>query len=232
MSRADVDRLRRTPAYPFLEAAHYLNMPASTLRSWCLGQDYSLHGEKRRFLPLIELDGRRAEGLSFLNLVEAHVLAAIRRKHEIPLPKVRDALAFLRSTLNCARPLLEKTFQTNGVDLFVDELSQLINVTKEGQLEIRDMLFAHLHRIERDTAGLPIKLFPFTRNSLNGGTPVQIDPTIAFGRPSLRGRAVPTAVLADRFKAGERMSELADDFDVPVEMIEDAIRCELERAAA
>jgi hypothetical protein len=45
----------------------------------------------RRFRPLIELDGGRNEGLSFLNLVEAHVLAAMRRTRDIPLPKVDRA---------------------------------------------------------------------------------------------------------------------------------------------
>lgn len=232
MGTDNIDRLRRTPAYPFIEAAHYLNMPVSTLRSWCVGQDYKVNGETRRFQPLIELDGDQKEGLSFLNLVEGHVLAAIRRKHDIPLPKVRAALAFIRARMNSARPLLQRSFQTDGVSLFVDELSSLVNVTSEGQMEMRELLLAHLHRIERDNAGLPVRLFPFTR----GGTqereaPVQIDPTIAFGRPALRGRSVPTAVLADRFKAGEPMSKLANDFGVTVGVIEDAIRCELDRAA-
>ena len=232
MGKEQVDRLRRTPAYPFIEAAHYLNMPVSTLRSWCVGQDYRVSGETRRFQPLIELDGEKSEGLSFLNLVEAHVLAAIRRKHDIPLPKVRQALAFMQKTMNTQRPLVERSFQTNGVSLFVEELSSLINVTREGQIEMKELLQAHLDRLERDSAGLPIRLFPFTRTGTQERqAPVQIDPTIAFGRPSLRGRAVPTAVLADRFKAGEPMTELASDFDVTVEVIEDAIRCELDRAA-
>jgi uncharacterized protein (DUF433 family) len=232
MGSDKVDRLRRTPAYPFIEAAHYLNMPASTLRSWCIGQDYKVNGATRRFQPLIELDGDKKEGLSFLNLVEGHVLAAIRRKHDIPLPKVRDALAFIRTKMNSARPLLQLSFQTDGVNLFVEELSSLVNVTREGQIEMRELLLAHLHRIERDPAGLPIRLFPFTRaGTQERESPVQIDPTIAFGRPALRGRAVPTAVLADRFKAGEAMSNLATDFGVTVDVIEDAIRCELDRAA-
>jgi uncharacterized protein (DUF433 family) len=232
MGTDKIDRLRRTPAYPFIEAAHYLNMPVSTLRSWCVGQDYKVNGETRRFQPLIELDGEQKEGLSFLNLVEGHVLAAIRRKHDIPLPKVRAALAFIRARMNSARPLLQRSFQTDGVSLFVDELSSLVNVTSEGQMEMRELLLAHLHRIERDNAGLPVRLFPFTRSGTQEReAPVQIDPTIAFGRPALRGRSVPTAVLADRFKAGEPMSELANDFGVTVEVIEDAIRCELDRAA-
>jgi len=232
MENEQVDRLRRTPAYPFIEAAHYLNMPVSTLRAWCIGQDYKVNGETRRFRPLIELDGKKIEGLSFLNLVEAHVLAAIRRTHQIALPKVREALAFMRERMNTARPLVERSFQTDGVSLFVEELSSLVNVTREGQIEMKDLLLAHLHRIERDAAGLPIRLFPFTRTgTMEREGPVQIDPTIAFGRPSLRGRAVPTAVLADRFKAGEPMNALASDFSVTLEVIEDAIRCELDRAA-
>jgi uncharacterized protein (DUF433 family) len=232
MGSDKVDRLRRTPAYPFIEAAHYLNMPASTLRAWCVGQDYKVNGATRRFQPLIQLDGDKKEGLSFLNLVEGHVLAAIRRKHDIPLPKVRDALTFIRTKMNSARPLLQLSFQTDGVILFVEELSSLANFTREGQIEMRELLLAHLHRIERDPGGLPIRLFPFTRaGTQERETPVQIDPTIAFGRPALRGRAVPTAVLADRFKAGDTMTALAADFGVIVEVIEDAIRCELDRVA-
>lgn len=128
--------------------------------------------------------------------------------------------------------MLQRSFQTDGVSLFVEELSSLVNVTSEGQMEMRELLLAHLYRIERDPSGLPIRLFPFTRSGTQEReAPVQIDPTIAFGRPALRGRSVPTAVLADRFKAGEAMSELANDFGVTVEVIEDAIRCELDRAA-
>jgi uncharacterized protein (DUF433 family) len=160
------------------------------------------------------------------------VLAAIRRTHDIPLPKVREALAFMKKRMKSERPLVERAFQTDGVSLFVEELSSLVNVTQEGQIEMKQLLLAHLHRIERDSAGLPIRLYPFTRSGTQAReAPVQIDPTIAFGRPSLRGRAVPTAVLADRFKAGEPMTTLAEDLDVTVAIIEDAIRCELDRAA-
>ncbi|EQD47733.1 hypothetical protein B2A_08322, partial [mine drainage metagenome] len=81
-----------TPAYPLIEAAHYLNMPLSTLRTWCLGQPLRADAKTRRFDPLIRLDGDQRHALSFLNLVEVHVLAAIRRKHHIPLPVVRRAL--------------------------------------------------------------------------------------------------------------------------------------------
>jgi DNA-binding transcriptional regulator YiaG len=80
MAKLDLEQLRHTPAYSFGEAAHYLSMPTATLRAWCVGQK---QGNKKEFIRLIELDGAPREGLSLLNLVEAHVLASIRRIHNV-----------------------------------------------------------------------------------------------------------------------------------------------------
>ncbi|HEX5461464.1 MAG TPA: hypothetical protein VFX20_15985 [Steroidobacteraceae bacterium] len=88
MARLKADKVPATPAYPLIEAAHYLNLPLSTLRAWCLGQPLRADAKTRRFEHLIRLDGDQRRALSFLNLVEAHVLAAIRHKHHIPLPVV------------------------------------------------------------------------------------------------------------------------------------------------
>jgi uncharacterized protein (DUF433 family) len=235
MARLDLNALRQTPAYPFAEAAHYLNLPLSTLRSWCLGQPYhDRHGRPGEFLRVIRLDGQRGEGLSFLNLVEAHVLKAIRRAHGISLPKVRKALLYVGSELKIERPLVNAKFQTNGIDLFVDQIGSLLNVSRHGQLEMTDLLRTHLERVTWDDAGIPIKLYPFTRKHAapDAPSPIEIDPRVAFGRPVLKGRGVPTAILADRFKAGDTLSVLAGDYDTSTEEIEEAIRCELDRKAA
>jgi len=223
--------VRSLPAYSFAEAAHYLNLPATTLRAWCLGQP---PGEPRRFQPVLRLDGRKPSALSFLNLVEAHVLAAIRREHKVSLQSVRRALQYVRDKLGQDRPLVQAEFETDGVSLFVERLGELINASQEGQLAMRSLLEAHLRRIERDPQGLPIKLYLFTRKGdpERQPAPVVVDPHVAFGRPVLEGRGVPTAVLADRFKAGDSLSELAEDYGTPSERIEEAIRCELDRKAA
>lgn len=234
MASKRVRELRRTPAYPFVEAAHYLNLPKSTLRAWCVGTTYVHQGEKRKFQPIIQLDGDKTEGLSFLNLVEAHVLAAIRRRHKIPLPKVREAIQFISKELKIERPLAHAKFQTDGVDLLVEQIDRLVNVSRQGQLEMASLLRTYLKRIERDPSGVPVKLFPFTRREAadDAPAPVEIDPRLSFGRPVLVGRAVPTAVLADRFKAGDGLKELSEDYDVSTEAIEEAIRCELDRRQA
>lgn len=226
--------IRSLPAYSFAEAAHYLNLPVTTLRAWCLGQPYQVRGEPRRFQPVLRLDGRTPPALSFLNLVEAHVLAAIRREHKVSLQSVRRALQYVRDKLGQDRPLVQAEFETDGVSLFVERLGELINASREGQLAMRSLLEAHLRRIERDPQGLPIKLYLFTRKGdpERQPAPVVVDPHVAFGRPVLDGRGVPTAVLADRFKAGDSLSELAEDYGTPSERIEEAIRCELDRKAA
>jgi uncharacterized protein (DUF433 family) len=223
-----------TPAYPFVEAAHYLNIPLSTLRAWCLGRGLRADGKTRRFQPIIRLDANDRRALSFLNLVEAHVLTAIRRQHHVPLPKVREALNFVSRRMGSQRPLAELEFQTDGIDLFLEKLGSLVNVSREGQTEMAEIIRDHLRRIERDTQGIPVRLFLFTRKDdiRDQPSPIVVDPRIAFGRPVLAGRSVPTAILADRFKAGETLTQLADDYDTSPQNIEEGLRCELERKAA
>jgi uncharacterized protein (DUF433 family) len=234
MAKRTTKSILSTPAYPFVEAAHYLNVPLSTLRAWCLGQGLRADGKTRQFQPLIRLDANDRRAPSFLNLVEAHILAAIRRQHHVPLPKVRQALSYVSKKLDTRRPLAELEFQTDGVDLFLDKLGSLINVTQEGQTEMAEVIRDHLRRIEPDAKGIPVRLFLFTRkdNVRDQPSPVVVDPGIAFGRPVLAGRSVPTAVLADRFKAGDTLTQLAEDYDTSPQSIEEALRCELERKAA
>lgn len=226
MASTKRDALLKTPAYPFVEAAHYLFVPVTTLRAWCLGQ--------RGFQPVIHLDGKRSQGLSFMNMIEAHVLSAIRRDHHIPLPKVREALRYVSKRLGMDRPLAQAQFATQGVDLFVEELDRIVNVSKGGQVEIADLMRVHLQRVERDPRGVPIRLYPFTRKQADKEAlkSIVMDPRIAFGRPVLVGTAVPTSVLADRFKAGDTLIELAKDYGTPPEAIEEAIRCEFDRRQA
>jgi hypothetical protein len=135
------------------------------------------------------------------------VLTAIRRVHGVTLQKVRDSLELVADRLKIDGPLSSAQFQTNGVDLFVEEFGKLLNVANDGQVEMAELMRAHLKRIKRDGHGVPIKLYPFTRKNVSpideAPAPVEMDLQIAFGRPVLVGRSVPTAVLADRFKAGD-----------------------------
>ena len=212
---------RKIPAYSIPEAAHYLSIPASTLRSWVCG------GRDRK--PVIFLDDKNTYpvALSFLNLVEAYVLVALTKERSVNLQKVRKALDFVKRKYKLTRPLIDEQFQTDGVELFIEKYGNLVNVSREGQYAMKEILKEFLTRIERDENGLPIKLFPQTYSNKSKTHSIVIDPRISFGRPALVGTGIATSVLADRFKAGESFAELAEDYGRSKEEIEEAIRCEL-----
>lgn len=229
-SRPDDPRL--LPSYSVAEAAHYLRMPAATLRGWVAGRFYPVSGERRRSKPLIRLDDPQRHCLSFINLAEAHVLAAIRRRHGVKLPNVRRALDFVQRRFRIDRPLVDEAFQTNGLDLFVERYGEMINVSREGQQALKEIISVYLQRIERDTAGLPIKLYPFTRGTGSGTLPsfnpriVVMTPMVSFGRPVIAGTGIPVADIFERYKAGDSVDDLARDFRLKTDDVEEAIRCE------
>ena len=97
---------------------------------------------------LIHLDDPQKQYLSFINLVEAHVLAAIRRRHGVKLPKVRNALDYVKRQFHIERPLIDQTFQTDGLDLFVERYGDLINASREGQQAMKEIISVYLKRIE------------------------------------------------------------------------------------
>jgi len=228
------DDPRLSANYTVPEAAHYLRIPVGTLRSWVKGRTYPTQSGARFFHPVISVpDMDRPLLLSFINLVEAHVLDAIRRRHNIPLPKVRSAIQYLRKHLNPEHPLADIALETNGQDLFIEKFGALISVTGAGQLAMRELLQAHLKRIERDVDGIPLRFYPFTRKQeFDEPKYVVINPLVAFGRPVISGTGIPTAVLAERWKAGESFESLMEDYGLAKDKIEEAIRCEFEIKAA
>lgn len=220
------------PAYTLPFAARHVRIPAATLRYWVVGRDYEHDGKLRHAKPLIVVPDGRPRFLSFRNLVEAHVLASMRRTHEVPMHRVRRALAFLEKELGGAKhPLATESFRTDGVDIFVDRMNQIINASTYGQTEIREALVARLKRV-RYEHGFAAQLFPYVRDDEEAEQPkfVVIDPRVAFGRPVLVGSGIPVEEIADRFQAGDSASTLAKEFSVNQEMVEEAVRAA--RAAA
>jgi uncharacterized protein (DUF433 family) len=216
---------RQLPAYSVGEAARYLRIPAATLRSWIAGRKYPRQDGVGSFEPIIraaDLDRRR---LSFENLIEAHVLRALRTQHSVDLKSVRPALAYAEKVLGIERLLLNnEPLLTNGAELFLDRFGELINLTRAGQIAIREVLIQHLKRVERDDAAIPIRLYPFVGAGLpEANRSVVIDPRRSFGRPVLVGAGIRTQVIADRINAGETVSELADDYELTDEQIRDAL---------
>ena len=152
------------------------------------------------------------------------------------MPSVRRAIQYLadnaRQAMDKRHPLIGRALETDGLDLFTERYGQLINVSRAGQTAMRQIISAALRRIDRDPAGVPIKLYPFTRTAMDDRpTMVVIDPRLSAGRPVIAGTGLATRLIAERYKAGESIGDLAHDYERGNEEIEEAIRCELRAAA-
>jgi uncharacterized protein (DUF433 family) len=213
--------------YSISEAAHYLRLPVATIRSWAIGRKYPTRSGAAAFLPLIETADPDGLLLSFRNLGELHVLGSIRRAHQAKLPAVRQAIDYLRKVFQSDHPLLERQMLTDGKDLFINQYEHLVNISRDGQMEMRQIMAVYLKRIKWDQGGIPVRLFPFTRDRYaESPEMISIDPKIRFGKPCISGTRIPTAIIAERHQAGDSIVLLAEDYGRKAEEIEEAIRYE------
>jgi uncharacterized protein (DUF433 family) len=222
---------RDLPAYSAADAARYLGIPCGTLQSWLRGRTYPSSTGPKDFKPLINRPQESFSQLSFTNLIEVHILRVIRKVHGIRLDKVRIALDYLEQHFQIQHPLANVQFQTDGVDLFVESVGRLVNASKSGQIEMRGILQHLLEQVEyeQDMAA-KLYLLPSSQLVLAGDSWIKnlvIDPRISYGQPTLAGTGIPTDMLASRYKAGESIDELAEDYSCDRLQIEAAIRCEL-----
>jgi len=231
---------REMAAYRPGQVAAWLNLPTATVRAWSKGQRYQVGGKRRFFRPVIEptrlgLPPHAPLALSFVNFVELHVLSALRRVHSIPLPKIRRSIEYLADRYpDVEHPLADLDLLTDGLDVWLEELGRLVAVSGHGQMGIRDVLEAHLERVDRGPGGKALRLFPFPRpaDSVQQPRSIVVDPEIAFGRPALAETGIATRVIAGRFDAGESLESLVEDFCRPPDEILEAIRWELREQRA
>lgn len=221
--------------YAPADAARILRVNPATVRAWAFGRTYPRADGPQRWPALIEAADPNTRRLSFRNLVELYVLSVLRRKDgRVPLgshdrvriAKIRKATRALRESMGTAHPLAQVDLHTDWVDLYVEYLGVLRNVTADQQ-SLRTVVERHLQRIERDEQGLARSLFPVTRDD-DDDSPrlVVIDPRRRFGRPVLASTNLETAVIAERFWGGDSTDEIARDFDIGRDAVEEAVRFE------
>ncbi len=148
-TKAKPPDIRNQPAYTIAEAAHHLSVPPATMRYWARGQ-----GPYPALIDIPKVRPGVPALLSFLNLVELHVLAAIRRKHTVSMPKVRTAIDYLskhtKRKADKRHPLISRQLQTDGLEFFIERYGELVNISESGQIAMREVMESALQRIERD----------------------------------------------------------------------------------
>lgn len=214
---ARFNELYDAPAYGLPESAVYLKVPYQTLRYWLTGF--------RKRPPIVDAVENDPIRLSFINLLECHVLAGMRKLYDLKLPAVRRALRHLAKESPRPHPLINEAFLTNRKDLFIQRLGRTINISQNGQMGL-DFYRLHLERVRVEREGM-LRFFPFVVEP-GPAEPktIEINPMVGFGKPVIAGTGISTAIIASRFKARESIADLAAEYGRTQQEIEEAIRWE------
>jgi uncharacterized protein (DUF433 family) len=223
------DNRFNTPLYTTAEAARFLGVPTSTFATWAKGYVRNPAGRPAVVgEPVVtSTDAERGyPTVPFVGLAEAMILAAFRRGG-ISLQHIRRAVAIIQLEIGLDHALASKRLYTDGAVILYDyaeterdhELSGLTEVVSRQRV-FAPVIAEYLKRIEYGRDGWAARLIsPATAEPL-----VLIDPARAFGQPMfIRGGARVEDVL-DRWRAGEPLSDVAEDFGVPAQDIEDVLR--------
>jgi uncharacterized protein (DUF433 family) len=223
--RTDDPRLSRA-IFTLREAAGYLDVPKSTIHAWARPAT----GE-----PLITVFPRRGAQATvpFIGFAEAYVLAAFRRAG-VPLHRIRPAVDALAKSIGLEHALASKRLYTDGAEVLYDyaaernedDLLELV-VVRTGQHQFSEIVRDYLKRITYGNDGWAsrVRLPSYQRAD------VVVDPRVAFGLPLVVHGGARVEDLVDRFVAGDTLADIAFDFDVPPEEVEDVIRVATRTAA-
>lgn len=221
---------RAMPRYSFGEAGGYLGLPESTIKSWFVGMPYTSHGEVKMMKAIVVPASKNL--LSFYDIASVHVLMAFKSKGASP-NDIREIMKELHKEFPDARyPLLGKDFHVFGKDVVLKTAGKLLNLSKSRQMGLRKVMERFLLRFEFDAKFMPLRFSPLRTNRERGKGYIVIDPDFAYGRPVIRGTAIPAEIIANRREAGESEARLAKDYRITARAVKEAVKHFPQRRAA
>lgn len=215
------------PLYSFAEADRLAGVTRGTSGRWLKGYQYWYTPDELRTQPPVTPEVHRAEGISFLDLVEVVVVGKLRGKG-FSLRRVRQINEYCRLALQAERPLVTEKFRTDGGDVFVmASHGYLLNVLHGAGMQAwEEVLDPFLDTLDYEDE-LARRWWPVGR-----GEPVVVDPEYGFGLPVVDGSSVRTEIIAERHAAGDDPDDIAYDFGVSPNKVEAALRFEGRQRAA
>lgn len=220
---------RDIPLYTLNVGARILAQSPATLRSWVAGRPYPKRDGAGWFDALIKRPDSNDPRLSFHNLIEANVLSALRKVHEIPMTKVREAQRVAEKKHRIDRLFISEQLLAAPGKVFLDTYGELVELSNAQQLALRAILNDRLERVVH-ARGLASQYWPLSPTQKDRARVIVVDPRISFGRPVIAKRGVTTSAIADRADAGEKPADIAKDYDLEEHEVEEAIS--FERLAA
>ena len=215
---------QEVPRYTIAQAARYVGLSPTTLRSWVRGRNYPRGGGLVRSEPLI----KASELLSFSNLVEAHILHALRVEEDVSMSRFRIARETAERECQIERLLLSEKLLTAGGEILLEEYGKLINLGRSGQLALRHVFEAYLKRVDWSARG-PEQFFPGFVSVI--ALPMEeiprlivINPRISFGKPVLASnKSIRVSAIVSRIDANEDEETIAQDYGIARREVDAAI---------
>ena len=221
-----------TPLYSVAEASRYLGVPRTTLQQWVRGYEIRPKGRPTVSGAPIVTSVQANSGLTlpFIGLAEAYVLSAFREA-KVPLQRIRPALDCLEEEFGISHALGSKSLYTDGAEVIYDyaeshgdtpeaRTARDLVVVRKGQRVFKEVVDNYLRRIEFGADGWA-KLIQLPQYD---NARVVVDPHRSYGAPIFAHGAVRIDDVLSRFKAGEAIDALSEDFGVPQEEILDVLR--------
>ena len=208
------------PAYSLSNAARYSGISPQVASNWyyrALPQvGYVALPNKERRVPL-----------NYLQLIELAVVSVFRQLR-VPLRNIAETRQYCAQVFASEYPFAEYQFKTDGFHLLMDVADAVPSLTTDdlivadahGQLAWNSMMEDKLLEFDYDKHyEIALRWFVAGRKSK-----VLIDPRVAFGAPMVRG--IPTWILRGRWKAGETVADIEEDFNLEESEIRDALEFE------
>lgn len=240
ITTTDHDLRFDTPLYTMAEAARFLGVPSTTFSNWARGYVHRSQGRRpvvgAPVLPVVDRVGSQPS-VPFVALTEGLVLAAIRRSG-VPMQRIRPALLALQDSIGIEHALANRRLYSDGAEVLYDfartnadspaaTSARDLVVIRSGQRVFADVIADYLQRIEYAPDGYAqvLHLPGYRRRQ------VVVDPRRSFGQPIFTSGGAKVEDVLDRFQAGESLPDVAEDFGVPLDELEDAVRVASRRAA-
>lgn len=229
-----VVNLLERPVYGFGQADSILGLKTGTARRWIDGYDRG----GRRYLPVVRQTRTGVDLITWGEFVEARLLAQFRESG-VPMLRMRPVIERLREEFDTPYPLATAgaLLETSGkeivrrvqVDLGLEEQLQLV-VVRTGQtvLQWTQPVAAFQRSLSwggRGAKRLVVSLQP-DLEVVN----VSADPLRSSGAPTVRG--VRTEIIAELFRAGDSLEEIAASYGLSKAEVDAAVRYELRSRAA
>ena len=236
MKEATTDNRFERRLYSVPLAAQFVGMSPSTLNAWARGYRYTRNGGDIQQGPVVTAlpaSGGDDRTIPFIGLVEATVVQAFRQTG-LPMQRIRRALHVLAREGELSHALASRQLYTDGATVLYDYARNeddrqlgLLTVVQTGQRVFHDVIRNYLERITFDDRWPTSLILPITERKL-----LKVAPRIAGGDPLFLNGGAPLSAVHARALAGEPISSIAADFDVPADEIEEALHAIWPRQAA